>query len=136
MCANPIWLIYKELVLPGSSPNARPQLSLRDYLSPEPQNHEEEIARYLESAPAYSGVGKIVGDALNPDAPAVLFPGNRTDGLYVWQSELSYYVRKYHLRVPSELIERMSSLNWQPPAEQEIDWQLLHLADIHANSEM
>jgi hypothetical protein len=88
----------------------------------------------LESAPSYCGVGTIVGDVLNPNTPVVLLPGKRTDGVYVWQAELPYYIRKYHLRLPDELVERMASLNWQPPAKQEIDWQGLGLGDNGSSS--
>jgi len=100
--------------------------SLKDYVADLAQDHEEDIARYLEIAPSYSAVGKIVGDVLDPSAKAVLFPGSLTDGYYVWPSELAYYVRKYHVRVPQGLIERMKALNWQPPAKGEIDWKRLY----------
>ena len=122
---SPISITYKELVLGGSPSDGQPTLSLKDYVNSEPQDHEEDIARYLESAPSYCGVGTIVGDVLNPTTHVVLFPGKRTDGIYIWQAELAYYVRKYHLRVPLELVSRMASLNWQPHTEQEIDWKRL-----------
>jgi hypothetical protein len=73
-------------------------------------------------------MGKVVGDALNPSAEVVLFPSRKTDGVFVWPAELGYYVRKYHLRVPAAFVERMLSLNWQPPAEQENDWAGFGLA--------
>ena len=102
-------------------------LSLKDSVFAERQDHEEEIARYLESAPSYSALGKVVGDVLDPDAKAVLFPGKNTDGVYVWPAELAYYVRKYHIRLPQPLIERMVALSWQPPAEEDIDWENMGL---------
>jgi|SRR5215469_7062603 len=116
---------YRELSANSAGSQSLP--SLRDVASAQPQENEEDIARYLETAPAYSGLGKIVGDALDPSANAVLFPGRRTDGLYIWPSELAYYVRKYHIRLPQDLIERMASLNWRPPADDAIDWEkILH----------
>jgi hypothetical protein len=131
MSTGPIRIVYSELLW-GDSVGRQQGLSLKDHLSPEPQDHEEDIARYLESAPAYSGVGTIVGDVLNPNNRVVLFPGENTDGVYIWPAELAYYVRKYHLRLPNELVERMASLNWQPPIEQEIDWEGLYMADIRS----
>ena len=136
MGRGPISIIYKELLLPGSSTEGQQLLILKDHLCAEPQDHEEDIARYLECAPGFSGVGTIVGDVLNPKIPVVLFPGTKTDGVYVWQTELAYYVRKYHLRVPDELVKRMASLNWQPPTKQEIDWQRLYMADMRTDSDM
>src|SRR5262249_47215801 len=78
--------------------------SLSDAISTQPQDHEEEIARYLERAPNYCAMGKVVGDALNPSEAAILFPGTNTDGLYLWPLELAYYVRKYHVRLPREFL--------------------------------
>src|SRR5665213_1855548 len=105
--------VHKSSVLP----------SLRDWLSDEPNPNEGDVARYLETAPAYSGVGKTVGDVLDPNAKVVLFPGTRTDGAYLWPSELPYYVRKYHLKLPPDFLERIASLNWRPPAKTAINWE-------------
>ena len=91
----------------------------------EPQENEDKIARYLETAPSYAAAGKIVGDVLNPDEQVVLFPGAKTDGVFSWAAELYYYVRKYHLRVPTEFIEHMALRNWIPPTEDEVDWKAL-----------
>jgi hypothetical protein len=63
--------------------------SLSDAVSSQPQDHEEDIARYLERAPNYCAMGKVVGDALNPSEGAILFPGTNTDGLYLWPLELA-----------------------------------------------
>lgn len=114
---------FRELAYNSDDSQGLP--SLKDYTSDQPQEYEEDIARYLESAPVFSGVGKAVGDVLDPNAAAVLFPGSLTDGYYVWPAELAYYVRKYHVRVPQQLIERMKTMDWQPPADEEIDWDRL-----------
>jgi hypothetical protein len=127
MGSDMIWIDYREFARDLAEAQRLP--SLRDYIGPEGQENEDKIASYLESAASYSGVGKIVGDLLDPNAPAVLFPGRRTDGLYVWPAELAYYVRKYHVRVPRELADRMASLNWRPPTADEIDWKRLGMGD-------
>jgi hypothetical protein len=98
---------------------------MRDSLYDFPHPHENDIAWYLEHAPAYAGVGRVVGDVLDPAVKVILFPGSRTDGVYLWPSELPYYVRTYHLRLPTEFVERMAALNWQPPAKSSINWENL-----------
>lgn len=128
MSTDAIWINYRELS--RSSIQGQEWPSLRDHISAEAQDHEDEVARYLETAPSYSGVGTIVGDVLDPSAQVVLFPGKKTDGVYVWPAELFYYVRKYHLKIPSGFITRMMELNWQPPTEQEIDWERLGMPDM------
>jgi hypothetical protein len=115
-----IYIQYRELSYSGDDATKWP--SIRDSVSSEPQQFEEAIARYLEGAPSYSGLGKIVGDVLDPTSKVTLFPGMNTDGVYIWPAELAYYVRTYHVRVPQGLVEHMASLNWQPPTEGEIDW--------------
>ena len=131
--ADLICINYRELSSESADSQNLP--SLRDSISAHPQNHEAEIALYLENAPAYSGVGKIVGDVLDTACKAVLFPGTRTDGLYAWPAELPYYVRKYHLRLPQDLIVHMASLDWQPPAERNIDWEKCYQGTkiVHSN---
>ena len=97
-------------------------LSLRHNICILPSGNEDAIATYLEKAPVFSAMGRVVGDVLDPSAKVALFPGLKTDGLYVWPTELSYYVRKYHIRMPADFIERMASFNWQPPDQKELDW--------------
>ena len=119
-------LIYKEL-----APEQADQvdaLSLRAAMSDEPQDHEADIIRYLETAANYSALGKVVGDVLNPGEKAAIYPGTNTDGLYLWPSELGYYVRKYHVHLPNEFVARMASLNWIPPGKASIKWNELHQA--------
>jgi hypothetical protein len=120
---------YKELTQLAESVAAGPELKscVEDCAQP----FEEEIARYLETAPSYSAVGRVVGDVLDPDAKVVLFPGVKTDGRYIWPAELSYYVRRYHVRVPQSFVDRMASLDWRPPSESEIDWQAIVQFDQH-----
>lgn len=118
-----IWLNYRELAHGAKHAEAYP--SLRDFVGNEPHADEEKIATYLQTAPNYSAMGKIVGDVLSPDVPAVLFPGRNTDGVYCWPLDLAYYVRKYHIRLPEDFLEHMASRGWIPPGEDEIDWKRL-----------
>lgn len=134
---KPVYIGYEELCYGRPDATDEPGnvdedvetrfLSLRNSVCCEPHEHEEQIASYLEKAPSYGAMGCIVGDVLNPSQKAVLFPGTRTDGHFIWPAELSYYVRKYHVRIPPDLVERMASLGWQPPANDEVDWQRLGL---------
>lgn|SRR5262249_19581700 len=100
--------------------------SLKEAASAEPLENEERIARYLESAPGLGAMGKVVGDKLDPSVKVILFPSTNTDGRYIWPSELAYYVRTYHVRLPLDFIQHMASLKWQPPKEEELDWNAIH----------
>jgi hypothetical protein len=127
---NLVWIDYRELS--DTSDDVKHLPALTECVFNQPQDHEEEIARYLETAPMYSAVMKTVGDVLDRSSNTTLFPGRRTDGLYFWPAELAYYVRKYHVHVPHDLIRRMASLNWRPPEKDELDWdELYHRVHEH-----
>lgn len=114
------WIEYRELAPDDVKSLEFP--SLKQFICATPQEHEEDIARYLEFAPNYCALGTVASDVLDPSAEALLFPGRNTDGIYGWPSELGYYVRKYHLSLPKEFIEHMQASNWLPPNENELDW--------------
>src|SRR5262245_20969410 len=78
--ASIILIEYQELSYGSNEAVDFP--ALRDSVCSEPQEHENEIARYLEMAPSYAGMGAVVGDVLDPAAKVVLFPGGKTDGVF------------------------------------------------------
>lgn len=120
-----IVLEYREIERQrGGNPAGLPSLVLA--LAPTPQDHEEEIAAYLERAPNYGAMGKVVNDALDERNGVILYPANNTDGVYLWPVELAYYVRTYHVRLPEHFIEHMRSRDWAPPAQ--IDYDALERA--------
>jgi hypothetical protein len=53
----------------------------------------------------------VLSPALKLIAPSHLL----TDGLWLWQLDLAYYVANYHASLPEEFVARMRSLNWTPP---------------------
>lgn len=114
------WISFRELDLRD---DRRPDLpSLRNSIFHEPCEHEQEIVHYLESAPEYSAMGCVVGDVIEPETKVLLFPALKTDGAYVWDGILGYYVRRYHVRLPAEFIERMAASDWRPPDQKALDW--------------
>jgi hypothetical protein len=123
-----IWIDYRELALENgdSLEDARELPSLRDAVCTTAHANEQKVIRYLENGPNYSAMGKVVRDVLDPGNGAMLFPGTNTDGLFLWPLELAYYVRKYHVRLPSAFLERMASRDWQPPSKTEINWESLY----------
>ena len=36
-----------------------------------------------------------------------------TDGVWIWSTDIIYYVEKYFLKLPSEFLSEMKKLNWQ-----------------------
>ena len=80
--------------------------SLKEFFQETKDPRQEKIARYLDR-------GKTILTA--PGVSVDFFSGesieNRleimTDGEYSWVSWLSYYVRKYNLKLPEEFIEKV-----------------------------
>lgn len=102
--------------------------SMRDFISDTPQENEEKIAEYLDSGLCLFARGGWVEDVLDPAGSTQMYAGGgMTDGTYFWSSTLSYYVRKYHLRLPADFLAHMAALNWSPPPKgslntAEFDW--------------
>lgn len=75
----------------------------------------ERVISYLKS-----GVVCVVAPGLSRD---VLSAGHeiigslalRTDGVFLWPGDLSYYVEKYRVSLPRTFLEHMSANNWTVP---------------------
>ncbi|MDB5299221.1 MAG: hypothetical protein JWO87_884 [Phycisphaerales bacterium] len=119
---------YREIALEQGSPleSAKQLPSLQDAVCTTAHANEHKTIRYLENGPNYSAMGKVVRDVFDPENGAILFPGTNTDGVFLWPIELAYYVRKYHVRLPSDFLERMASRDWQPPSKSEINFESLY----------
>jgi hypothetical protein len=79
------------------------------------QPDEAIIARYLESAAILSTSFTMLDDYLNPAKKAVVGLWILTDGTWCWPSDLTYYVREYHVELPMDFVSHMRQLSWQPP---------------------
>lgn len=98
-----------------------PAPSLRDYISDIPQPDEEKIVAYLKQGIGLAGRSGYLRDVLNPSSAVGLTSHTLTDGVYVWSSYLAYYVKQYHLRLPSEVIAHMMMNSWTVPNKDTID---------------
>jgi hypothetical protein len=79
------------------------------------QPDEENIANYLESAPAISVSGSMADDYFDPSKRAVAPLEIVSDGAWVWPRDLAYYVRHYHAALPPDFVAFMRQRGWQPP---------------------
>lgn len=75
-----------------------------------PYPNQEKVARYLENGTitvvrASCEKDAITGELIKPAHSGCLM----TDGDLVWNGSLSYYVRKYNLRLPTVIEERILS---------------------------
>src|SRR5262249_8277732 len=64
--------------------------SIRDAVRPTAATDEARIVAYLKAGVGLAGVGKYVGDVLNPSAQFAVSPSLLTDGVWLWRADLPY----------------------------------------------
>ena len=87
-------------------------------------NEEEGIVAYLESGVLLIGTPGLTRDVLDPTSPIIGPPHVLTDGVWMWPADLPYYVKKYHVELPADFIERIRERDYHPP-ESELDIEKL-----------
>ncbi|CAN3984702.1 hypothetical protein [Kitasatospora purpeofusca] len=87
---------------------------LRSDARPEADRDEVTVLEYLEAAGAVLAVPSRADDLLDPTARGVCEQAVLTDGEWFWPTTLPYYVRRYHVRLPDELLARIRALGGRP----------------------
>ena len=94
-----------------SADEQRSQLnSLRNV---EPHIREAEIIQYLNSG-VEAGVYMMHEHDYLKEPPAFIVEAIlKSDGEWIWPASLAYFVREYHLTLPTEFLEKMEQQNWR-----------------------
>ena len=90
--------------------NPTSQRSIQDDFNDKPGKDDDRIIAYLKNGEikvvtASRGVDVVTGDPIGGSCCIL------TDGEYSWTSELSYYVKQYHLGLPVEFVNKILSLS-------------------------
>ncbi|WP_328953429.1 hypothetical protein [Kitasatospora purpeofusca] len=88
---------------------------LRRDVRPVADPDEETVVAYLEAAGVALATPSRPDDLLDPTALRVCQGALFTDGEWFWPAVLAYYVRRYHVRLPDELLARIRSFGGRPP---------------------
>ena len=80
-----------------------------------PADERGRVARYLRGGAILAATGTVVGDWFDPRVDPVISLGLATDGTWVWPSDLAYYVERYGVGVPDELLQHMARSDWVTP---------------------
>jgi hypothetical protein len=79
------------------------------------------VAEYLESGHLYIGCPGTVVDVLaEGDATPIGSPDILTDGEWAWPGDLPYYVSRYRVPVPREMLDAMEKNSWHVPQQVEL----------------
>jgi hypothetical protein len=100
---------FRELGVGDGAP------SIQQHLSPVAGDRPELAASYLERATEVLVTPTVTRDELDPARPIICGRAILTDGAWIWPAGLAHYVRRHHLRLPDELVDRMRAHGWEPP---------------------
>jgi hypothetical protein len=73
------------------------------------------ICQYLESGVEFIVSPGVTYDVINPDNGTSGIASSYSDGTWLWPGDLSYYVKKYNIKLPDEFISTMRKSNWIVP---------------------
>ncbi len=84
----------------------------------------EAIRRHRARVVAYLEQGTVLAVAAGPTSDYFQRPGRhiigslclQTDGVWLWPSDLSYYVQYYGVAVPDAFLAHMEAGDWRPSA--------------------
>ena len=87
--------------------------------------NEIRVIEYLDSGKILCVSPGLIYDILDEQKEIIGSLDIRTDGIWAWPSDLSYYVKKYHLTLNNEFVIHMMKNDWIIPNK--IDMSILEL---------
>ena len=76
-------------------------------------DHMMEILSYLKAGIPLAVAPGISRDCISSSHEVIGSLSLLTDGIFVWPSDLAYYVEKYKVDVPSSFCSHMKENNWK-----------------------
>jgi hypothetical protein len=95
--------------------------SLMGSIQTAPQDHETAIVTYLNMGATFAVSPCLIHDVINPEHPVICGLAVRTDGVWEWPSDLDYYVKQYHVKLPDGFVAHMKNNDWEVPPISESD---------------
>ncbi|MFE6840845.1 hypothetical protein ACFVFI_39280, partial [Streptomyces sp. NPDC057705] len=89
----------------------------RDYVSSNRYEDESEIVEYLLSGHDLFSVIGSSADVLGSGKTVLGGDSIFSDGIWIWRGDLWFYVRAYHIRLPSEFLTHMRRGQYLMPEE-------------------
>jgi hypothetical protein len=93
--------------------------SIRDAVNRLSPSERESVATYLEGGVLVSAVPGSGNDVLDGE-PVALPPSLRSDGHFIWRSDLVHYVRKYGVGLADDFLAHVRSGS-MPPTELDVE---------------
>jgi len=86
--------------------------SLLEAISTVPDIAEGKIIQYLKSGKLLSVIVGFTRDVISKDEKIIGSLETFTDGIWIWPSDLSYYVKEYHIALDKYFILHMNNSSW------------------------
>jgi len=90
------------------------------------------VHRYLTTAPVVAREPRVVTDALDPSA-TIGSVDIRSDGVWVWPSDLAWYVGHHEAALPAEFVTHMAASGWTAPTQVSVEVSDV-LPDVHLDT--
>lgn len=102
-------------------------MSLKEAVCNISSKNEDKIVEYLNNGMVLCVTAGLVPDILDESKGII---GNLkiiTDGEWAWPSDLSYYVKAYHVKLDVDFIKHIKKNDWIMPQQKDIDLLKLEL---------
>jgi hypothetical protein len=90
-------------------------LSLKEAVRPAPHPHQAGILAYLRAGRWFAVRPMVVEDVLQPERGLVSDSHWYTDGVWIWATDVIYYVERYHIELPTDFVTHMAAKGWSCP---------------------
>lgn len=102
-------------------------MSLKEAVRNTASENEDKIVEYLDNGVTFCITAGLVSDVLNESKGVIRNLEILTDGMWVWPSDLSYYVKFYHIELDTHFLEHIKKNEWTIPNKKDIDLSKLEL---------
>src|SRR5438552_18529639 len=83
------------------------------------EDWEAGAVRYLDGGTVLATALSLSYDILDPAGRAIGPLRILTDGVWMWPSDLAYYLERYHCVLPADLVSHMGESDWTCPTDME-----------------
>jgi hypothetical protein len=91
------------------------QGSIREVRLNDAQPDEDLLAAYLDQGHLLVDFTETTRDVIGGKERIIGGSSLRSDNTWIWRIDLSFYVRKYHLKLPDEFVEHARSQGFTVP---------------------
>ncbi|MFD6080418.1 hypothetical protein ACFWG5_33095 [Streptomyces hydrogenans] len=89
--------------------------SLKESIDRGEREHIAGLVNYLTGGAVLAMSGQAARDPLDPQSKVIGELSLRTDGEWLWYSDLSHFVEKYNIEIDPKFIKKAESRDWNCP---------------------